>query len=59
MRKSVYRVFDKVQHKPGCTTAKDALKFRIREVEGFYYLLSENKGFDQLHGYCIADLRLF
>ena len=27
------------------------LKFRIWRVEGLYYLISENKGADQLHGY--------
>ena len=27
------------------------LTFRIQKVEGFYYLCSENKGTDQLHGY--------
>ena len=31
------------------------LKFRIKEVEGLYYLSSEKKGTDQLGG---ADLRL-
>ena len=34
------------------------LKFRIKKVEGLYYLCSENKGADQLRGYCEADLRL-
>ena len=34
------------------------LKFRIQEVEGLCYLFSENKGTDQLCGYCTADLRL-
>ena len=34
------------------------LKFRIKEVEELYYLCSENKGADQLCGYCEADLRL-
>ena len=34
------------------------LKFHIYEVEGFYYLCSENKGAYQLCGYCTADLRL-
>ena len=29
---------------------------QIYEVEGFHY--SENKGADQLRGYCAADLRL-
>ena len=32
------------------------LKFRISEVEGF--ILSKNKGTDQLRGYRAADLRL-
>ena len=34
------------------------LGFRIKEVEGLYYLCSENKGADQLRGYREADLRL-
>ena len=34
------------------------LKFRIWEVEGWYYPRSENKDADQLRGYCEADLRL-
>ena len=34
------------------------LKFHIYEVEGLYYLCSENKGADQLRGYREADLRL-
>ena len=34
------------------------LEFRIYDVEGFYYLCSENKGADQLRGYREADLRL-
>ena len=34
------------------------LKFRIMKVGGLYYLWSENKGADQLHGYREADLRL-
>ena len=34
------------------------LKFQIKEVEGLYYLCSENKGADQLCGYREADLRL-
>ena len=28
------------------------------QIEGFYYLCSENKGADQLRGYREADLRL-
>ena len=34
------------------------LKFRIKKVEGLYYLCSENKGADLLRGYREADLRL-
>ena len=34
------------------------LKFWIQEEEGFYFPSSENKGADQLRGYCEADLRL-
>ena len=34
------------------------LKFRIRVGEGLYYLCSENKDADQLHGNREADLRL-
>ena len=34
------------------------LKFRIKEVEGLYYLCSENRGADQLRGHREADLRL-
>ena len=34
------------------------LKFHIQRVEGLYYLCSENKGADQLHGYREVDLRL-
>ena len=34
------------------------LKFQIYGVEGLYYLCSENKGADQLHCNCAADLRL-
>ena len=34
------------------------LKFRIKKVEGMFYLCSENKGADRLRGYREADLRL-
>ena len=34
------------------------LKFRIKKVEGLFYLCSENKGADQLRSYSEADLRL-
>ena len=35
-----------------------SLKFRIKVEEELYYLISENKGADQLRRYCEADLRL-
>ena len=35
------------------------LTFWIKEIEGLYYLCSENKDADQLHGYSAADLHLF
>ena len=34
------------------------LKFRIKEVEGLYYLCSKNKGADQLRSYLEANLHL-
>ena len=34
------------------------MKFHIKEVEGLYYLCSENKGADQLRGHREADLCL-
>ena len=34
------------------------LKFRMKKVEGSYYLCSESKGADQLRCYREADLRL-
>ena len=34
------------------------LKFRIKKVEGLYYICSENKGADQFRGYREAALRL-
>ena len=35
-----------------------SLKFRIKELEGLYYLYSKTKGADQLRFYHKADLRL-
>ena len=61
VRKPVFGVSDLVQHKPGCTATQRmfmSLNFQIWEVEGLYYLCSENKGADQLRSYCAADLRL-
>ena len=60
VRKPVFGVSDQVPHKPGCQPHKMArgLKFRLKEVEGLYYLCSENNGADQLRGYREADLCL-
>ena len=33
-------------------------KFWIKDVVGLYNLCSENKGADQLQGYCAADLHI-
>ena len=33
-------------------------KIWVKEIEGLYYLCSENKGADQLRGYPAPDLRL-
>ena len=54
--KPVFCFLDLVPHKLGCTVIEDT--FMILEVEGLYYLRSENKGTDQLRGYREADLRL-
>ena len=34
------------------------MKFRVKIEDGSHYPCSENKGADQLRGYCAADLRL-
>ena len=49
MRKPVFKVSDQIQPKSGFTST---------EVEGYYFLCNENKGTDQLHSYCAADLCL-
>ena len=49
MRKPVFGVSDQVLH----TNRAESL-----EVEGLYYLCSENKGPDQLRGNLAADLHL-
>ena len=63
MRKPGFRVYDQVRHKVTNRAVQAqkmvrGLKFWIKEVEGLYYLCSENKDADQLRGYCEADLRL-
>ena len=57
VRKPVFGVSDQVRSVQPQKMAR-GLKFRIYEVEGLYYPSSENKGADQLHRYCTADLRL-
>ena len=57
MRKPVFGVSDPVRAVQPQKMAR-GLKFRIDEVEGLYYLRSENKNADQLRGYREADLRL-
>ena len=58
-RKPVFGVSDRVRHKPAVQPKKMArdLKFCISEVEGLYYLSSENKGADQLCGYLCFCIR--
>ena len=62
MEKTVFGVFDQVQHKLACTVMKERkreiLKFSIYEEQVLYYPSSENKGANQLCGYCTADMRL-
>ena len=57
MRKPVFGVSYQVQHKPGCTATESGMRLEISDLEeeGLYYLYSENKGSDQLHGHCAAD----
>ena len=62
MRKSVFRASDQSNTNQAVLLQKMArgLKFWIEEEEGLYYLnlCSENKGDDQQHSNCGADLRL-
>ena len=60
MRKPVFGIFDQARHTLGYTVQKmhRGFKFLIGEVEELYHLCSENKGSDQLSGFCAADLRL-
>ena len=61
VRKPVFRSSDQVWHKPGCTASQKmarGLKFRIKKVDGLYYLCSENNVADHLQDYKTADLRL-
>ena len=60
MREPVFGVSDQVQDKLGCTPTEYSwrLEILVLELEGLYYLHSENKGADQLYGYCTDDLGL-
>ena len=60
MRKPVFRVSTRFDTNRAVQLQKMArgLKFRIKVVEGLYYLCSENKGADQLRGYREVDLSL-
>ena len=57
VRKPVFGVSDTNRAVQSHKMAR-GLKFRIQEVEGLYYLCSENKDADQLRGNREADLRL-
>ena len=56
-RKLAFGVSDQVQHKPGYAASEDRRRLDISDLEGRgIALCSENKGTDQLHGYCeVAD----
>ena len=60
MRKLVFGVSDQVRHKPGCKATEDGWRLAISdlEVEGLYCPCSENKGADQLRGYCECEADL-
>ena len=61
-RKPVFGVSNQVQHKPSCSNHRRChrrgLKFQIEEVEGLYYLCSQNKGADKLCLYHAPELHL-
>ena len=40
MRKPVFRVSDKVQHKPGCTTTEDGYRLKIQDLGSREIVLS-------------------
>ena len=58
VRKPVFPTWSIINRAVQSPKMARGLKFRIKEVEGLYYPYSENKGADQLRGYCQADLRL-
>ena len=59
MRKPVFRVSHKVQHKPSCMTTEGGKRLEILDLERrVYYLCSEKKGADQMPDYHAADLCL-
>ena len=61
MRKSMFwfPTWSDTNHVVQLLKTARGLKFRVKKVEGLYYLCSENNGADQLRGsYREADLRL-
>ena len=58
MRKPVFIVSDTNRAVQPQQMAR-GFKFRILVVEGLYYPYGKNKGADQLHSYCAADLCLY
>ena len=59
MRKCIFRVFDQVRHKTGCTATEDGYSVENLDLgnRGIVYVLcSENRGADQLHHYLVVDL---
>ena len=55
-RKPVFRVSDQVRHKSSCTATDYGKTLGISDLGGLYYLWSENKSTDQLHGKICAFL---
>ena len=58
MRKQVFGVSDQVRHKSDKIIKENSQRLEIKEIEGLYYLFSENKDANQLHGYEATDLCL-
>ena len=54
-RKPVFGIFDQVRHKPCCTIIEDDKRLVISDLgsRGILHPCSENKGADQLRGYCV------
>ena len=60
MRQPFFGVSDQIRHKPGCTAIEGGYGLEISDLDrsGVALCMPENKGADQLHNYCAADLRL-